>query len=758
VISLSQKGNFVNRTILGGLASLALVAAASGAASAAPADPGTGPNDRAQAGVQKKDDLPNPLGDKQRATRRAALDKVIKGKASVQEGNGSAVTKVNGDYVELRRTSTDKIFTMLAEFGDQTDKRLRGTPGPLHNQIAKPDRTTDNSTMWQPTYDREHYQSMLFSEEPGANSMSTFYAAQSSNRYSVTGTVTDWVKVPYNEAYYGSNSAPEGDAAVWKLLRDAADAWTGDKSNLAQYDVWDRYDYDNDGNFNEPDGYIDHFQMVHAGQGEEEGGGAQGSDAIWSHRWYAYYTDYGVTGPSFNKAGGVQIPGTDLWIGDYTIEPENGGVAVFAHEYGHDLGLPDHYDTSYLGENSSAFWGLMSSGSWLGDEQIEGIGDRPNDMSAWDKLQLGWLKYDVASGKKTTTHKLGPVEYNTRNAQGLLVPLPDKTKTVTLGTPSDGKAYWSTMGDGLNTTMTLKTPVALPAKSRPSLDFSTWYDIEAGYDYAYAEVSTDGGSTWTKLSNRLTGTDAGIDGSSNGSWVSTSFDLSKYAGQSVLLRFSYRTDGGVALKGFMADDVKVNVGRSTIFDDGVGDGSNWTMSGFTVTSGTETNSYPTYYIAENKGYRSFDETLQSGPYNFGFLDSKPNWVEHFPYQDGLLISYWDESQSDNNVGEHPGEGLILPIDAHPEPMKWADGTMMRTRIQVYDATFDVPGTADALTLHKNSEPTNVGGLPEVSTFSDSDTYWFASKPDAGLKLQPTGTTISVTGKSGNVMDVSVSHQ
>ena len=60
-----------------------------------------------------------------------------------------------------------------------------------------------------------------------------------------------------------------------------------------------------------------------------------------------------------------QIGDSGFWIGDYTVEPENGGLGVFAHEYGHDLGLPDYYDTNG-GENGTAFWTLMSSGSWLG--------------------------------------------------------------------------------------------------------------------------------------------------------------------------------------------------------------------------------------------------------------------------------------------------------------------------------------------------------------------------------------------------------
>ncbi len=63
-----------------------------------------------------------------------------------------------------------------------------------------------------------------------------------------------------------------------------------------------------DGNFDEPDGYIDHAQFVHAGEGEE--GGAP-FEAIWSHSWYAYSSLMGEAGPSFNHYGGLQIGDSD---------------------------------------------------------------------------------------------------------------------------------------------------------------------------------------------------------------------------------------------------------------------------------------------------------------------------------------------------------------------------------------------------------------------------------------------------------------
>ncbi len=82
------------------------------------------------------------------------------------------------------------------EFGDKTDPKYGGTPGPLHNKIAKPDRKKDNSTAWQKDYSRKHYQDLYFGTGKKTESLKKYYEKQSSGRYSVSGEVTDWVKVP----------------------------------------------------------------------------------------------------------------------------------------------------------------------------------------------------------------------------------------------------------------------------------------------------------------------------------------------------------------------------------------------------------------------------------------------------------------------------------------------------------------------------------------------------------------------------------
>ncbi|MFE4637267.1 immune inhibitor A domain-containing protein [Streptomyces sp. NPDC056773] len=777
---------------------LAATAATGAAFTMAQADPGAKVSaaerqDPTAPSKEKVDhDLEGPFSKQQEQARKAALEQVLSGKKDVEQRGASKVVKLDEKkYVELGREKTDKIFTILVEFGDQVDKttmfdpdgpgpkppapKYGGDAGPLHNQIAQPDRATNNSTAWRKDFNRAYFQDLYFGTGAGKHSLKTYYEKTSSGRYSVDGDVSDWVKVPYNEARYGSNYCGQSNCAnVWDTVKDGVTAWAEGqkkagktdaqiKAQLAQYDLWDRYDFDGDGNFNEPDGYIDHFQIVHAGEDESAGGGVQGPGALWAHRWYAYGTEAGKTGPANNKAGGTQIGSTGIWVGDYTMQPENGGLGVFAHEYGHDLGLPDLYDTSGGGENSVGFWSLMSAGSWLGTGK-DSIGDLPGDMTAWDKLQLGWLNYDTAKAATKSTHKLGVSAYNTKDKQALVVELPKKKVTTEIVAPAEGSSqWWSNMGDDLKNTLTRS--VDLTGKSSAALSLKGWWDIEAEYDFLYTEVSTDGGATWTALAGTADGVAIPVDASNSpsltgvsGGWKNLNYSLNNYAGKKVDLRFRYQTDGGAGGKGFTGDALSITADGATLFTDGAENGDNgWTGKGFSRVGAGFTKEYAQYYLAENRRYVSYDKTLKVGPYNFGFANTKPNWVEHYAYQDGLLIWQWDTSQKDNNTSQHPGAGLILPIDANAKPMKWSDGTLLRNKIQPYDAAFSAYKT-DAITLHKNGQELFLKPKPAQLVFDDhKGKYYYDENPTGSVKTTDTNTKIKIVKETydGLVMTVEV---
>jgi immune inhibitor A len=682
--------------------------------------------------VQKEDNRPDPLTTKQLALKEQALEAKLNGKAY-----GKTAEVARGQYVELAREGEGAIWTVLGEFSDFP-----------HNNIAAPDRSVDNTTLWVQDFNRDYYMGLLFAEGPGANSMRNFYIEQSSNRYTVHGDVTDWIPVG-NHLIYDDNP----DSNVWYFLQDTVNGWYASQvaagktdadinAYLSQFDVWDRYDYDGDGNFDEPDGYIDTFQSVHAGEGEEAGGGALGAEAIWSHSWYAYSNLIGIAGPDFNKYGGIQIGDSDYWVGKYTIQPENGGVGVFTHEFGHDLGLPDLYDTSG-GENGTGFWTLMSSGSWL-DEGKDTIGNKPSHMGAWEKFQLGWLNYEVARAGQKSEHKLGPMEFNTKQAQGLFVILPKKEVVTNIGSPFAGTYYYySGAGDNLNSFMyksfNLPAGVTLSAKVK--------YNIELDWDYAYLVYSTDGGANWSSIETNLSSTTDphgqnfgyGITGVSSG-WVDL---IASLPAGNVLLGFRYWTDTNTGGFGFMLDDINIT-GFPT---DGAETDAGWTFTpanGFRVTTGTEGALYNHYYVAEYRTYKGYDSSLKVGPYNFGFLDNPllGNWVEHLPYQDGLLINYWDTSQRNNQTLRHPGQGMLLPIDAHPKAMIRADGGVWRNRMQTYDSTFTLDPT-DALTLHWRSQASFHPSQPAVPVFDDRITYYDPANPQGSVINPNTGTIIEI---------------
>jgi immune inhibitor A len=196
------------------------------------------------------DDLPNPFEDKRRELREQAVNGVLKGTVKTQNHGGSIVAKVGrvqggkDQYVELSREKTDRIFVILAEFGNDrhpdypdvdSDPDTPGPTtfdGPLHNSIPEPDRTKDNTTIWQADYNQAHYQQLYFGEGDGVESLKTYYETQSSGRYSIEGDVTEWVKVPYNQALYGRGycgtplgAAVTSCASTKALVRDAMAVW-----------------------------------------------------------------------------------------------------------------------------------------------------------------------------------------------------------------------------------------------------------------------------------------------------------------------------------------------------------------------------------------------------------------------------------------------------------------------------------------------------------------------------------------------------
>jgi immune inhibitor A len=689
-----------------------------------------------------------PFVQKREKERLAAADLVARGQATADE-NGIVQLR-NGRFVNYRLQGTESLTAVLIDFSDLQ-----------HGQIEQPDRSTDNSTYWSADVSPQHYADMLFAPggaSYGRPSMRDFYLEQSSGRFTWAGQVSNWVQVNATAAEFGENSRRSGaggddaNGVVYRVVDAALKAVAASGNDggldLSQVDLTDRYDCDGDGIFAEPDGYFDHFAIVHAGQGEEEGGGAQGPDAIWSHRWYANFnTKEGPAGPASCKLGGYNLPGTGLWVGDYTIEPENGGVGVFAHEFGHDLGLPDLYDTSGGPDNGVAFWSLMSSGSWASDSP-DAIGDKPVHMGAWEKLALGWLGDNLArvSLGANVSLELGPAEGATRGRfQALRVDLPNITRT-NLAFPVDGtdpNYYYSGRGDNLDNSMSR----AFTATTATPISFRAAWDIETDWDYAYLDALV--GGVWQHVQTSVSTTTNpngqnfgfGITGAS-GAWVTVTAALP--AGTTAF-RFRYWTDGFVVRPGFAVDSL--NIGG--IVDDATSPTA-WTLNGFRQLSGGQyTESYFHYYLAESRSYVRNDTSL-CGAYNF----LSGNWLEKQCYARGLLISYRNSSVPDNNTSEHPGFGQILPIDAHPAANVKPDGrTLWSSRWQSWDATFGVD--TQSVTLSQVINPVRTlratYTASAVPSFYDASptAYYNPAIPYNSVKTAGSGLKIDITGVSAD---------
>ncbi|WP_114572105.1 immune inhibitor A domain-containing protein [Exiguobacterium flavidum] len=627
---------------------------------------------------------------------------------------------------------SDKVLVLLTEYSDFK-----------HNNVVQ-----EEGYMYADNFSKEHYEKLMFGDEEfelfSGDKVKTFkqyYEEQSGGSYTVDGTVSNWLSVPGTAKDYGSdnpaggNDNNPGTKGPRGLVKDALNAAVASGIDLAEYDEFDLYDLDGDGNQNEPDGLVDHLMIIHAGTGQEAGGGTLGDDAIWSHRWVLN----GVY-PVANTTAKVGYWGGKMAAYDYTVQPEDGAVGVFAHEFGHDLGLPDEYDTQYTGQGEPvASWSIMSGGSWNGRVAgTEPTSFSPQNKEFFQKTMGGnWANMTEIDYSALDNNGIAAIldQSVTKSANpGIIkVNLPDKpVKGIQ---PAFGeKYYYSTKGDDLHTALT--TPeFDLTNATSASFDFKTLYDVEFEYDYLYVNAIVDGKKTLLDtIGDDDTDGDARAE-STKGAWVDKSYDLSQFAGKKVTLEFEYVTDGGLALDGFALDEAKLTVDGKVVFEDGAEGEAKLALDGFEVSNGFDFKKH--YYYLEWRNYAGSDVALQ--------------YARGVKYNTGMVVWYGDESFTDNWVGVHPGEGFLGVVDAHAGAivgtLNGQPTTNQSTRYQIADAAFSYD-KAPAWYINSPSRGIyDYKGLAGVTTFDDANSYINSLIPDAGKLLPKHGLKVQVIGEA-----------
>ncbi|MDA0264755.1 MAG: immune inhibitor A [Chloroflexi bacterium] len=142
--------------------------------------------------------------------------------------------------------------------------------------------------------------------------------------------------------------------------------------------------------------------------------------------------------------------------------------------------------------------------------------------------------------------------------------------------------WWSNSGDSIDSTLARR--VSLPAGEEAALRYEVWFEIEKDWDYAYVEVSVDGGHTWRIFETSATsqenpigsGFGPGYTGHSGG-WVEESIDLTAYAGRDILVRLQYITDDAINGSGACFRGLTIEAAGIT------GEDTGWNASGFEFT-------------------------------------------------------------------------------------------------------------------------------------------------------------------------------
>lgn len=176
-------------------------------------------------------------------------------------------------------------------------------------------------------------------------------------------------------ATYGGNKTSQSgsDQGVAKMVGEAIDKAGNDIT-------WTNYDNDNDG---EADVVI----VIYAGVGEAQASSTV-PDAVWPCQWTLSSGKYYSDGTGTRTRNGVKIDAFGVFNeinGDSDSGTSLDGVGTYCHEFGHVMGLPDFYETTYENDYyGMGYWDIMCSGSYNNN------GYCPVGYNAYEKEFMGW--------------------------------------------------------------------------------------------------------------------------------------------------------------------------------------------------------------------------------------------------------------------------------------------------------------------------------------------------------------------------------
>ena len=249
-------------------------------------------------------------------------------------------------------------------------------------------------------------------------------------------------------------------------------------------------------------------------------------------------------------------------------EPEDGirGIDAYLANLGYDATFED-------------IFGDWSVANYLDQPGVGPYSYPDNDVSVRVRARIGDL------GERESTIPQYSAEYTAIDIfkGDILLRFDGQVENSLLPLSLDGgSCWWSNRGDSISSTLTRE--MDLSGVDNATLRFRAWYHLEDEWDYAYVEVSTDGGSTWDILAAPGTSPASplansfgpGYTGTSEG-WQEIEVDLTRYAGREALLRFHNVTDGALNYMGICLDGVSIpEIG---FFDSGLAS-DGWQADGF----------------------------------------------------------------------------------------------------------------------------------------------------------------------------------